>query len=633
MKSRKKRTAVFWLCIALVLCLISAVGASFVQSGFGSITVKEISWETESGVKLNALLLIPENATAETPAPAIVCSHGWYNNKEMQDLNYIEYARRGFVTMSINMYGHGDSDDVAENTWWNPEHNANGMYDAVKLLADLPYVDAGRIGVTGHSNGAQASREAVFLDNEAETQLIAACLLVSNDPIYTEENTMIGGTGKRRIYVTADDTYFNMFGSRDAGVVACKYDEFMHGAGLEDGSYSSPRDYIHQATAQSFLYFGTDPTGQPERSSYTMYTQEIDGQEAIRVIYDPEIIHPWAHFSKSVVASSVEFFDAALDAPIKLDSGNQIWQIKAVFNLVGLIGFFMFIVNFAIVMLRAPFFASLKAKDGAATMLPTPIGAGNGWFWGGLAAGAVFAFITYPALYRWCNSNRPAFFNQPATFYIAVWTLLCGLFTILVMAVSYNVYNKKHGLDLTERGVKMPLAKLGKTILLALLVVVAAYGLVFLADYFFQVDFRLWVVTIRAFEVAKLGVTAKFLLFYLVYYVALSVSVNSFNYCKIGKHEWVNTLIQCGAVALAPIVMCIIQYGYFFATGYLITEAYDFGGPIIGIWLFPIIVYIPLAALVSRKIYKATQNPYLGGLIMGTVVAVASCTNTLTYLI
>ena len=266
-------------------------------------------------------------------------------------------------------------------------------------------------------------------------------------------------------------------------------------------------------------------------------------------------------------------------------------------------------------------------------MLPTPTGAGNGWFWGGLAAGAVFAFITYPALYRWCNSNRPAFFNQPATFYIAVWTLLCGLFTILVMAVSYNVYNKKHGLDLTERGVKMPLAKLGKTILLALLVVVAAYGLVFLADYFFQVDFRLWVVTIRAFEVAKLGVTAKFLLFYLVYYVALSVSVNSFNYCKIGKHEWVNTLIQCGAVALAPIVMCIIQYGYFFATGYLFTEAYDFGGPIIGIWLFPIIVYIPLAALVSRKIYKATQNPYLGGLIMGTVVAVASCTNTLTYLI
>ena len=349
--------------------------------------------------------------------------------------------------MSINMYGHGDSDDVAENTWWNPEHNANGMYDAVKLLADLPYVDASRIGVTGHSNGAQASREAVFLDNEAETQLIAACLLVSNDPIYTEENTMIGGTGKRRIYVTADDTYFNMFGSRDAGVVACKYDEFMHGAGLEDGSYSSPRDYIHQATAQSFLYFGTDPTGQPERSSYTMYTQEIDGQEAIRVIYDPEIIHPWAHFSKSVVASSVEFFDAALDAPIKLDSGNQIWQIKAVFNLVGLIGFFMFIVNFAIVMLRAPFFASLKAKDGAATMLPPPpelAMAGSGAVW-------PLALYLHSLLIRPCiggaTATGPRFLQSARHLLYRRMDSAVRLFTILVMAVSYNVYNKKHGLD------------------------------------------------------------------------------------------------------------------------------------------------------------------------------------------
>ena len=108
---------------------------------------------------------------------------------------------------------------------------------------------------------------------------------------------MQGGTGARRIYDTSNDTYYNMFGSRDAGVVACKYDEFMHGAALEDGTYSSPRDYIHQKTAQSFLYFGTDPEGKEERSSYTLYTENIDGEDAIRVIYDPSIIHPWAHFS------------------------------------------------------------------------------------------------------------------------------------------------------------------------------------------------------------------------------------------------------------------------------------------------------------------------------------------------
>ena len=502
----------------------------------------------------------------------------------------------------------------------------------MKLLADLPYVDASRIGVTGHSNGAQASREAVFLDNEADQQLIAAVLLVSNDPIFTEENTMIGGTGKRRIYVTAQDTYFNMFGNRDAGVVACKYDEFMHGYGNEDGSYTSPRDYIHQPHAQSFLYFGTDPSGKEERSSYTLYTETIDGQEAIRAIYDPDIIHPWAHFSAGVVESSVEFFDAALDAPVKLAAGNQTWQVKAAFNLLGIVGFFMFIVSFAAVVAGTKHFAALRQADRPAAE-QAPQGAGKAWFWGSLAAGVVFAMLTYPAIYRWCNSVRPAFFNQPATFYIAVWTLLCGLFTILSMVVCYHAFAKKNGFNAGAKGLKLSAGQWGKTIALALLVVVSAFGLVFAADYFFGVDFRLWVVTLRAFEAGKFAEIVKFLPFYLVYYVALSVSVNCFNYNKLGKHEWVNTLVNCAAVALGPVLMCVIQYGYFFSTGYLVTEAFDFGGPIIGIWLFPIIVYLPLAVVVSRKIYKSSGNPYLGGLIMGTVVAVASCTNTLTYLI
>ena len=95
----KKRTAKFWLCIALVICLISCIGASVVQTNFGKVTIKDLRFETSSGHQMSALLLIPDNATAENPAPAIVCSHGWYNNREMQDLNYVEYARRGFVVI------------------------------------------------------------------------------------------------------------------------------------------------------------------------------------------------------------------------------------------------------------------------------------------------------------------------------------------------------------------------------------------------------------------------------------------------------------------------------------------------------------------------------------------------------
>ncbi|MDR3302151.1 MAG: hypothetical protein LBT01_06445, partial [Spirochaetaceae bacterium] len=49
------------------------------------------------------------------------------------------------------------------------------------------------------------------------------------------------------------------------------------------------------------------------------------------------------------------------------------------------------------------------------------------------------------------------------------------------------------------------------------------------------------------------------------------------------------------------------------------------------IWLFPIIVILPVTAIMGRKIYRVTNNPYLPGLINGILIALISCSNTLTW--
>ena len=59
-------------------------------------------------------------------------------------------------------------------------------------------------------------------------------------------------------------------------------------------------------------------------------------------------------------------------------------------------------------------------------------------------------------------------------------------------------------------------------------------------------------------------------------------------------------------------------------------EVTGIGGSIIGIWLFPIVVILPVYAVISRILYKATKNPYLAGIIMALIITVMSCTNTLT---
>ena len=592
-----KCNAKFWVAVSLILCLISSLGASVLQTDFGSVDYHDMTFVTDSGHELDALLLVPENATVETPAPAIVVSHGWYNNREMQDLNYVEYARRGYVVMAISMYGHGDSEVLADADYWNDANNANGLYDAVKHVARLPFVDSSRIGVTGHSNGALACREAVLQDHEG---LIAAALLVSNDAVYYDE----------------EGSFYNQFGSRDAAIIACQYDEFFHRV---DGN--APRDYIHQVTAQSFLNFGIDPAAGEVRTAGEFYRQDVEGETAIRAIFNPAITHPWAHFSADCVAFGAEFFDLALDAPKDLAHTDQIWQWKAAFNALGILGFFSFVLSAAFALLDTAYFAELK---GEGKPLPALEYKAKRRYYTTIVISAlmsiVFYFIAFIVGMLVWNSK---FWNQGPSRIIGLWSTLCGLFTLWMT----HICNKKNPIDKQERGSRLPRGKLFKTVILSLTVVCAAFALVFISDYLFLTDYRLWCfATIRAFSADLIPAILKFVPFWLVYYIAMSVSGNCYSYTE-GKHSWASCARQMFFVFLGPQIMIMVQYTKFFITGKMVLDPIT---GIMGIWLFPIVLILPLSAFICHKIYKKTNNPYIGGIIMGIIACILTVTNTLT---
>lgn len=606
-----------WLLAALALILVGMIGANCVQTGGGKVRVKDLRWETSLGRKMSALLFIPENATPDRPAPGIVTSHGWYNNREMQDLNYVEYSRRGYVVISIDMYGHGNSDPLPPGIE-GPVAQGTGMYDAVELMATLPYVDKKRIGITGHSNGARACNLSIDEDNKKAAPLVSAVLLVANDATYRNPE---------------NQEYWNKYRNRDAGIIAGMYDEFFFRRDFADGTKSVPRTYIGTMDAQSFLHFGRDPYAQKldKREAGTFYRETIDGTEAIRVIFTPDEIHPKNHFSKASVRAGVEFFNQALGAPAPLPPTNQVWRYKVFFNFLGLVGFAIFIVNFAILMLYTPLFAPLRAAERVAPA-PAPVGAGKAWFWGGLAAASIFGMIVYFPCLALSRTPQTIFLQQPPLG-IGLWSTACGVFAIVVMVASYLLYGKKQGFDSTAAGIVMPLRKWALTALLAILVAAASYSLVFLSEYFFTSDFRVWVLAVKAFTPDKLRIALPYFPLFLIYYIANSVSVNCFNHVKSKYGEWANTALLAFFNGLGPFLLVALQYGVFFKTGELyFARPASPEGPIGGIWLFPIIVILPAAAIISRKIYRYSNNPYLGGMVNGLLVTVISCTNTLTIL-
>ncbi|GAA3403742.1 alpha/beta hydrolase family protein [Paenibacillus hodogayensis] len=595
-----------FLAMALALCVVSMIGSSLMQTSGGRVTVKDLRWETPSGHLLSALLFVPDSATKDRPAPGIITSHGWYNNREMQDLNYVEYARRGYVVMSIDMYGHGNSDAVEAKEWPN---RGTGMYDAVELMAALPYVDKTRIGVTGHSNGARAANWAIDEDNSSGKHLISSVLLIGNDATYKDAKTQ---------------KYYNKYGNRDVGIVAGQYDEFFFRTKLPDGSTTSPRDFITTDNAQSFLHFGSTEAGGEKRTSYTTYKQVIDGKSAQRIIYNPAQNHPWNHFSGDVASYGIEFFEQTLGAPNPIAPTSQIWQFKTFFNLLGLIGFGMFIVSFTKAMLNTATFASLRATQEAA-ISRAPVGVGRAWFWGGLVVSAIVSGYSYMALFTWANKARPAFFTQAPVFYIGVWCVVSGVVSLLILLLSYQFFAKKQGLNLREAGIVISFRNLCKTVGLALLVTVASFGLVFIADYLFKTDFRAWVIAVKAFTPDKIMISLKYLPFFLLFYIINSIAINCFNY--VGKKEWINTALLALFNGLGAIVIVVIQYTKFFTTGFVFFTKVS---TIVEIWLFPIIIILPVAAIISRKLYRSTKNPYLAGIINALIITVISCTNTLT---
>ena len=607
MGKTKKRNII--LMISIVLMLVSCIFTSMIQTNFGNVTVKEINWVTDNGYTMNAWLFIPDSATAETPAPAVVTSHGMFNNKGMQDLNFVELARRGFVVLAQDMPSHGDSDDVESIV-----STIMGLYESVKELAGMPFVDAARIGITGHSLGGMSCNTAVQLDNYAPTPLIAAVLLNSADGTYT-----------------ADGQFVNVYGSRDMGIVAGQYDEWFFDDTDANGNPTLPKDFIYNKNAQSILHFGKDPAGLELREANTMYTETVDGQEAIRVIYNPAIIHPWSHFSYRSTVGTIEFFDAALDAPVSIPATNQIWQWKVVSNTVGLIGFFMFMVSLTLVLVQTSFFKELSVEEPIAAR-PVAKG-GKAWFFGSLALGAIFASVIYFPILGGLKSSSGYVPDvaQSSPNGVGTWAMACGAFAILSMIVSYFAYGKKNGVDLAEVGVKISLKKLVKTIVLAAVVVSAMLTVLGIADYLFMADFRIWVVAFRAFKLEQLGITfAPYAFLFLVYYVANSVSVNCFNYndigAKNGKGKWINIAILALGAVLPAIVLLLLQYIPYMAGNDLMWPHYN----MYGVWLFPMLVILPGAAVVSRIVYRETKNPYLPGIISGIIVAIMSCTNTLT---
>ena len=185
---KKRLTAQRGLVFALLFTLVFTLLSSAILHDWGKVSITDVDLYTSGGSRVAARVYKPDSATAETPAPAVVFTHGLTVNKESYAQYGIELARRGFVVILPDMLNHGDSEITDVATYMGPyaANDAYGSFAAVRYAGTLDYVDKTQIGVAGHSAGGQASNNCVRLDDEQGTGLISAIYLVSSEPLYTD---------------------------------------------------------------------------------------------------------------------------------------------------------------------------------------------------------------------------------------------------------------------------------------------------------------------------------------------------------------------------------------------------------------------------------------------------------------
>lgn len=309
------------------------------------------------------------------------------------------------------------------------------------------------------------------------------------------------------------------------------------------------------------MNFGIDPAnGGESRGIGILCKRTVGNTEAIRSIHTPYEIHPWNTVSSSIVLTyRVDFFNGRW-APIP--STAQVRQWKDFFNVMGLVCFAMFVLAFGMVLLDNSYFSMLKAGQ-VAVAQPAPNGKASIWLWVSLVLTAYVSGYFYPTVPPLVNTPgiRPVFFLRSPVFFIGVSAVVKGLFAVVLMVIGWFFFGGK-AVSLNQRGVTLILLDLWKTILLVLAVVAGAFAIAFIADYLFEVDFRFWVIPVRAFSHDKFGIILMYLPFFRVFYVLHSIAVSSFNYVKQGR-EWVNVAVLALLTTLGAVVYVVIQYGTF----------------------------------------------------------------------
>ncbi len=667
-KTLKKQTRKAW--IALAICLVVALGsmilANAIQTNFGKVDVVTSSFLVDAkdgdDYHISYKLFIPEEASEENPLPAVLCLHGYQNDRETSAAYAMELARRGIVAVCIDEFGHGYNErslrDRGETTYKiqgisddgsetivkvglsGPQRfltmmnfstlsffegkaaaingdpitidadkdgltdSSMGGIDAYHWLQSQPFVQPDKIGITGHSMGTWASWS-VAAACQDHAAMVIQCGEVFGENIFDSENI----------------EFHNVL------MLQARYDEFNYF-----------RDYKQETVADEMLdtdirdQFFTANGRTPSQQDYTWNTTygSFEDQTARRVEL-LETNHRLTTHDGHGIAAAMDWFTEALDVETSLAPDNQIYLYKELLVMVAMLAIMVALCPGVILIGNIPFFRTILVDRKASSREPKLMSRKKWWINAMIAV--LIGAATYPFMTQLGHGLLPLpenIFRMTIGNGFMTWYITLAIISIIMMIVSRRRSKKKGieiadyydlGLSREDHSSKLDWALLGKSFLAAGALIAVMYLIVTLFQTAFDLDLRFIWPFFKIFSAERFAQFLVYLPFFALFFV-VNVGCKLFGQMRQKVSDGAGNFVKCwmGNVVVllgGLFVILLLEYIPFFlgaGPGADLLFGTTFGGPFMSalILLVPqFVVFTFLSTWLERK----SGNVYVGAFI------------------
>ena len=552
-----------------------------------------------------------------------------------------------------------------------------GMLDALNFVRTLEFVDQTRIGMAGHSAGSRRTASAAMIDCGYLTlnDLLMNVLYDDFGQEFTEEEIKMNADELAKDRLNDDqlshymdikeetELWYNtrmkalcLIGSSAEKIsliqtVLVGGHEVQRNCQVNFGIVTGYWDfnyieYPEWETTTEAWHTGSESV---ERETWYIIDDVNATSEKVGLINEASILtnddfreavdnratriacyhyesHSKIFFSAQTASDIVSYFEQTLgynggelgdSSATPLASDNIVFFWREAFNFAATLSMICFLFPLTALILKTNWFAGCQGS-----VKPLPAGSISKkryWLFNG-----VTVILTFAAMYYVNSLFAPGLPTSAGLPLFSSWWLtviflaIMAVCSVILVLVYWRLDKATIGTTALENlNIKLKIRSILKSILLSIILLMAAYGTLMLVEYMFGEDFRLWMMVFTEMKAELWALVWKFALMMFPSFLLIGAATNYT--VRTDIPEWLDTLIAVVVNSLGVWLLCLVNYISYAGSNALFsnfTSSYGF------------IIFVPLTVYVTRKMYKVTNNIWIAAALNALLLSWSICSCT-----